>query len=101
MLIKLKGTSFHQKEIEHLDKTGIRTAFLFPEPWNPHDQFAMAIRWNTFLIGYLPRGWQNTDYGRKVIQILKKEEGAVKLQIVGGFQMLNGEKALLGVDIIL
>jgi hypothetical protein len=56
IVIHLAGTSFRQDDLKHC-KAG-ESVILEPEPDNPHDKNAIAIRrfvGNRALIGYIPR----------------------------------------------
>ena len=58
MIVKLKGTSFYQSEIEEARSLIYQVGVLDPEPENEHDQYAIVFLVNNKKVGYLPRNWQ-------------------------------------------
>jgi len=96
--VRLKGTSHYQESIRSLTQSIPITGILYPDPLNPYDPFACQVQSPSGVtIGYLPKGWQQRQYGDRVIKIIKAGEGVVPIQIVGGFILLEGNQAYYGV----
>ena len=83
-MIKLKGTSFYQDNINNISNTCV--GILTPEVDNEFDENAMALFVNNLKVGYLQKDWMYEPWSLKVIKTIKLREGLVSLYKLNSYK---------------